>query len=217
MLVLTFHGIGEPTRTVGDAERPFWITESQFAAVLDIARGRPEVRITFDDGNTSDALIALPLLIERDMKAEFFVLAGALDDPDHLSADQVRELSEAGMTIGSHGMEHRQWRKLDDEGIQREIFKAREILQELSGQPIHYAAAPFGIYDGRTVRAVRRAGFKRLYTSDGGVARENHWLATRHSFRRDDDLSVIDRLLAGEPFDTRLLRRSKMAVKRRRP
>ena len=52
-------------------------------------------------GIASDVEIALPRLVERGLRAEFFVLAGLLGTPDRLDRDGVRELLTAGMSIGS--------------------------------------------------------------------------------------------------------------------
>jgi len=84
-------------------------------------RHRPDVRIFFDDSNRSDVDIALPALLERGMRATFFVLAGRLDDPAHLDDSDLRRLVAAGMGIGSHGMRHRDWRRLDDAELDDEL------------------------------------------------------------------------------------------------
>jgi peptidoglycan/xylan/chitin deacetylase (PgdA/CDA1 family) len=69
---LTVHGIGETTRALEQGEDATWITVEQFERVADAVAGRSDVRITFDDGNASDVEIALPRLVERGLKAEFF-------------------------------------------------------------------------------------------------------------------------------------------------
>ena len=50
------------------------------------------MRLSFDDGNSSDVEIALPALRERGLPRRFFVVAGRLDRPGSLSRDDVREL-----------------------------------------------------------------------------------------------------------------------------
>ena len=61
------------------------------------------VVITFDDGNESDALIALPELVKRNLKAFFFVVGGRIGLPHYLDRVALRDLISAGMEIGSHG------------------------------------------------------------------------------------------------------------------
>src|SRR3954471_13664576 len=101
---LTVHGIGDPPRdrTLDPGEDRTWVTVEQFEQVLDAVVGRPDVRLTFDDGNASDVEIALPRLLERGLSAEFFVLTGLLGEPGRLAVDDARLLREAGMRVGSH-------------------------------------------------------------------------------------------------------------------
>jgi peptidoglycan/xylan/chitin deacetylase (PgdA/CDA1 family) len=89
---LTVHGIGEPPRELDPGEDQTWVTVEQFEQVMDAAVGRDDVRITFDDGNSSDVEIALPRLVSRGLRAEFFVLAGLLGTPGRLTEADVRKL-----------------------------------------------------------------------------------------------------------------------------
>jgi len=68
-VILTVHGIGPTSRSLDPGEDRTWVTLKQFEQVLDAAAGRPEVQITFDDGNASDIEIALPRLLQRGLSA----------------------------------------------------------------------------------------------------------------------------------------------------
>ena len=124
---LCFHGIGTIDREREPGESRYWIAEATFLRILDEVRGRPQVRLTFDDGNRSDVAVALPALRERGLSASFFALAGRLDDPASLSAADLRELRGAGMGIGSHGWTHAPWRGLSEAQARRELVDARTI------------------------------------------------------------------------------------------
>ena len=50
--------------------------------------------------------------LERDLAGSFFVVAGRIGSRGSLDADGLRELERHGMTIGTHGMDHRPWRGL---------------------------------------------------------------------------------------------------------
>ncbi len=63
-LVLNLHGIGAAPPGVPDAERRYWCSVSRFEALLDslpalVSEAGLPIEITFDDGNLSDATIAL--------------------------------------------------------------------------------------------------------------------------------------------------------------
>ena len=83
---LTFHGIGEPPRALDPGEENVWVAHDRFVALLDSVVGRDDVRITFDDGNASDVEHALPALVDRELDATFFVVAGRLGEPTFVDA-----------------------------------------------------------------------------------------------------------------------------------
>jgi len=206
LINLTFHGVGRHERTLEEGEDTVWVTEERFLSVLDGVAGRPDVQISFDDGNASDVAVALPALRERGLTATFFVVAGRIGVPEFLSATDLRTLDEAGMRIGNHGMRHRPWRGAD---LNDELVVAKQMLEDALGRPITDAACPFGSYDRRVLRALHRTGYARVYTSDRGPARSDHWLQARTTIRQDDALAPI---LA--PPVTSLRRRAQLAVKR---
>ncbi len=212
---LTFHGVGRSPRPLSAAEEVVWVSAEQFTAVLDTVRCRPDVRITFDDSNRSDLEIALPALRERGLTATFFILAGRLGDPAHLSADDVRTLVDEGMSIGSHGMDHRDWRLTPDDELSRELGSARRRLEAICGRAVTTAAIPFGHYDRRVLMALRRHGYGRVYTSDGGPARADAWLQPRSSVRHHDGAPQLAQILAsGHSGQALATRRAKTALKR---
>ena len=96
----------------------FWITRGSFTTLLDnIVAPQAIVNIpaviTFDDGNASDAVIALPeLLAKRGLKATFFVCE--IGARRYLDRVALADLLAAGMEIGTHGKDHRNWRGLDE-------------------------------------------------------------------------------------------------------
>lgn len=212
---LTFHGIGPHTRRVEPGEDHVWVTSERFTSMLDTVAGRDDVSITFDDGNTSDVQHALPALHRRGLTATFFVVAGRLGEPGFLSEDDVRLLAAEGMTIGSHGMHHRSWRKLGDEQLEEELAAARKRLEGVVRRPVLDAACPFGAYDRRVLRGLRRYGYRRVFTSDGGSARSDRWLQARNSLCEGDAVPELERMLSA---DGSLLRSlpgvAKAAVKR---
>jgi peptidoglycan/xylan/chitin deacetylase (PgdA/CDA1 family) len=205
---LTVHGIGEPPRPLDPGEDGTWVTVAQFEQVLDAVVGRDDVRITFDDGNSSDVEIALPRLVERGLDAEFFVLAGLLGVPGRLDHADVRKLLDAGMRIGSHGWSHRDWRRADPAQAIEEMVEAPRVVASVTGAPVSRVAIPFGSYDRQVLTRLRRAGASVVYTSDGGSADPDSWLQARTSLRHDIDPEWTADVLAGQPGVRRSLRRT---------
>ena len=181
-----FHGVGTPRRLLEPGEDRYWVDRQRFLRLLDELVGRPEVRISFDDGNISALDIAMPALVERGLRADFFVVAGRLGEPGSLDADGVRELHRWGMGVGTHGMAHRSWRGMDPPTRTRELVLAREQLSGVVGAAVDVGACPLGRYDRRLLADLRRLGYHRIYTSDRRWSRDGAWLQPRFSVRRHD-------------------------------
>jgi peptidoglycan/xylan/chitin deacetylase (PgdA/CDA1 family) len=212
---VNFHGVGPARRELDDGEAHVWLSCERFEATLDALCGRGDVRLSFDDGNSSDVERALPALLERGLTATFFVLAGRLDDPHHLGVDDLARLVDAGMTIGSHGLHHRDWRRCSDAELDAELRESRRVLEATLCCPVTRAAIPFGSYDRRVLaRARREGGYERVFTSDGGPARRDAWLQARTTVCDDD---VFPAMLAQPPTGrARVAHALKRAVKRQR-
>lgn len=220
-LVLNFHGIGEPHDWVDQSERRFWCTERNFLSILDtVPQASEELRIpidlTFDDGNVSDIEVAAPALQERGMSAVFFVCAGRIGKPGYLDASQMQDLAGAGMTIGSHGWDHVDWRRLtDNDALHREVYQARDFIEDTVAQPVESVAIPFGSYDHRVWKTATKA-FSAVYTSDGGLAPRSRGTVPRASYTADGDSNSLPGLAARGPLLRSCRRALAMAYKRHR-
>lgn len=197
-IVLAFHGLGNPSVYGVDFDPEMWICEQKFEYLLDhLPAG---VLITFDDGFLSCVSIALPALTKRNLVASFFVTYDRLGKKGFLERKDLQTLLKAGMHIGTHGMKHRPWMRLSEEILEEEIFDAKRKLETVTGCAITEAACPFGAYDRRSLKALRRSGIERLYTSDRLPARLDRWLVPRYTVRRSDDEAQLSRVLSyGDP------------------
>jgi peptidoglycan/xylan/chitin deacetylase (PgdA/CDA1 family) len=197
-LILTFHGLGEPPTGISGSERKVWLPVEWLHAVLD-ALPPQGVRLTFDDSNASDLEHALPALTARKRRAQFFILAGELGADGRLAASDVGRLHEAGMGIGSHGLHHQDWRAVADDELSRQLVSSQRTLASIVGCGIAEAACPFGSYDRRVLRALRSAGYRRVYTSDGAASTTTGWLSSRTTITSDRPLEMWLDLIAAGP------------------
>lgn len=189
-LVINFHGLGAIPTGVDGAELRYWCTEHRFGAILDTVRPLSEagglpIDITFDDGNLSDIQIALPALVARGLTATFFVCAGRIGQAGYLDGPALRELLFAGMTIGSHGWSHADWRLCDEKTLERETLGALQEIASVVGRGVDEVGVPFGSYDRRVLAQLRRSAVRTAFTSDGGRAPRGAWLVPRHSYTTD--------------------------------
>lgn len=196
-VLLNFHGIGDPHAEIAADERPYWISEGFFDAIVALADRRREVPVgfTFDDGNRSDLDIAAPRLARSGRAGIFFVLAGRIGQPHYLSAADAAALVASGMTVGLHGADHVDWRICDDDVFERETVDARRRLAAAAGAPVDQVAIPFGAYNARVIRRLKRQGFARIHTSDGGWTDSRARVAARTSIRCDMTLAQVEAIL----------------------
>ncbi|MGE5174774.1 MAG: polysaccharide deacetylase family protein [Hyphomicrobiales bacterium] len=128
--------------------------------------------LTVDDGYASNILCLAPLLRELGVPWTVFVLVRTLGRSNrwdlgwvghrerHLSAEDVRALAAEGVTIGSHGLEHRDFTRLDDRALEATLDESRARLAELAGRPVDAVSYPWGRVDARVARAAARAGYR---------------------------------------------------------
>jgi peptidoglycan/xylan/chitin deacetylase (PgdA/CDA1 family) len=143
----------------------------------------PLVGITFDDGYLDNYEYALPILRELRVPATFFVTVGLIDqneaviehflhglqwkrtwaDIEPMSWDQLIEMREGGMEIGSHGYAHTNLALLEGDQVQRDLSVARSRLEEVLDSRVLILAYPFGKpgihVTKRVVEAAKEAGY----------------------------------------------------------
>jgi peptidoglycan/xylan/chitin deacetylase (PgdA/CDA1 family) len=176
VLNLVFHAVAEGNARPDD---PWTLDADDFRSALDDLAGRLDVALSFDDGSSSDVEIALPALLERSLRASFFITTGWIGRPGYLAEGDIQMLVESGMRVGSHGTTHTRWTELERSALDQELEESRARLEEITGGRISDAACPNGAYDRKVIAAVRAAGYAALYTTDEGLASRTAWLQRR--------------------------------------
>jgi peptidoglycan/xylan/chitin deacetylase (PgdA/CDA1 family) len=88
-------------------------------------------------------------------------------------------------------------------------------LGEIVAGEITEAACPFGSYDRRVLRALRAAGYRRVFTSDGGPHASGAWLSSRTTVNRNRPLQHwLELARAGASKPLGLSQRGKRLLKR---
>lgn len=123
-VIVNFHGLGTPERTLEAGEANYWVSPDLFAQTLDLAdrlRTQVSTTFTFDDGNLSDLTIGAEALARYGIKAQFFILSARVDQPGSLARSDIQQLQKMGHSIGTHGADHVDWKALDGIGMVREL------------------------------------------------------------------------------------------------
>jgi peptidoglycan/xylan/chitin deacetylase (PgdA/CDA1 family) len=165
-------------------------------ALAGSANGR-RVVLTFDDGLCSHYERVFPALLEGGLTATFFVTTALLGSPGYLSWSQVREMSAAGMTIGSHGREHIDYCGLEAAAAQRELYGSRLALEDALGRPAFTFSAPYGFLSHSLITSARQAGFHWICSSNPWLASAETDVVPRLAVYHDTDLARFSALALG--------------------
>lgn len=126
------------------------------------------VAISFDDGRAGVSQYAAPALTSRGLPAIFYVVTGWLDgeaipESERYSAfmgwPEVEELRDAGFTIGSHSLSHRNLKRIPMAEMEREVRESRQRLESALGRPALHFSFPYGRRTRSVEQAVRNAGY----------------------------------------------------------
>jgi len=183
--ILTYHSIDDsgsvlstPPGLFGEQMRmlhessvevvPLW-------TVRDVLEGtgasKPRVAITFDDGFMNAYDHGLPVLLRHGFPATIFPVTdycGKWNDwpgQPHgikrypmLGWNEVREMSKAGITFGSHTRTHPDLRMLPPNRVEEELLSSKKTLEDALGRSVDSFAYPYGAYN-ETIKTISQRLF----------------------------------------------------------
>lgn len=167
------------------------VSLDDFLAYQEGRRSLPQrpIMVTFDDGFESNYQHAFPILKKYGMSATIFVTPdphcenftkhASVDSP--LTHAQLREMSQNGISIQSHGMTHRYLTELEPGVVFWELIESKKFLQRVLGRPVDYLAIPSGAYSRTVRRLAKEAGYKAVFCMLKGT---NNKSSDRYALRR---------------------------------
>ncbi len=148
------------------------------AVIAAIKAGTPlpdrTIALTVDDAFRSLYVNAWPLLKEAGLPFTVFVATQSIDQgqADYMSWDELRELRDAGVTIGSQAVTHPHMAGLRPARNQRELaLSAQRITEELGITPRLFAY-PYGEASTDVLRLTKEAGYEAAFGQHSGAANE---------------------------------------------
>jgi peptidoglycan/xylan/chitin deacetylase (PgdA/CDA1 family) len=151
----------------------------------DAVAGRSKtLHVTFDDAFRSVSRV-LPALDRLGARTTVFACPGYATDGRRLDVgdvsavtappeevetmrwDELREIAERGVEVGSHTVSHPRLTQLSDAELGRELRRSKEELEDELGQPCPFLAYPFGDQDARVREEARRAGYAGAFALPG--------------------------------------------------
>jgi peptidoglycan/xylan/chitin deacetylase (PgdA/CDA1 family) len=111
---------------------------------------------------------AIPYLDEYNFKATIFCVANFLGrtatwdvyrKSEHLSAEQVRKISDSGHEIGSHTLTHGNLTFLNQNDLIRELRESKKVLEDITGKRVTSVSFPHGSWNERVWRTALDEGY----------------------------------------------------------
>jgi peptidoglycan/xylan/chitin deacetylase (PgdA/CDA1 family) len=79
--------------------------------------------------------------------------------------DMLREMSGAGITVGSHTLSHALLTNESPDSVWDEVAGSRRLIERHLGHPVRYFAYPDGRFNADTVETVAAAGYRLAFTT----------------------------------------------------
>lgn len=145
------HRLGYQTVTVGE-----------IAAAISGTYALPPrpIAITIDDGWIEQYSVMFPLLQKYGMRATFYIPSNYPVGGRFVTWEQLQEMVDAGMEIGSHTRTHADLTAVDLEIASYELTASKRVLEEKLGITVLSVSYPFGNYSGAVIELARNAGYQ---------------------------------------------------------
>lgn len=125
--------------------------------------------LTFDDGYEDNYTTMLPMLEARGMKAVVYMVTNDIGRPNYLSWDQLRDMQDRGIEIGSHTANHQPLTHLDPEK-QAEEMRLSKLLMEWNGiRTVFSFSYPNGAYTDAMPGMLAENEYLTAVTGDAGL------------------------------------------------
>lgn len=188
--ILMYHYISDINRKTTREGRTLSVTPKVFAEQLDALKmnGYTTIRfadilsgstlpqkpiiLTFDDGYLDAAEKALPALLLRQMVGTFFIISGRIGRNGYMTLNDLRLLTDNGMEIGAHTVNHPDLRKLTPQKQRFEIGESAAYLRKILGVPVQVFAYPSGKYKPLTPSIVRSEEMPFAVSTHVGIPTE---------------------------------------------
>ncbi|MCE5221167.1 MAG: polysaccharide deacetylase family protein [Clostridium sp.] len=145
--------------------------------------------ITFDDGYMNNYYNAFPILKDFNMVATIFCITSNLDGTYYLSKDAINQMSNYGIDIQSHTVNHLHLDKLTYGEQLTELKKSKQTLESIMGKKVDSIAYPFGDFNDDSIKAAKEAGYTLGFTTKRGLS------------DRDDNPLKLDRIYISSKYD----------------
>jgi peptidoglycan/xylan/chitin deacetylase (PgdA/CDA1 family) len=119
---------------------------------------------TIDDGHRTIPEAIAKVFSARGIRPSLLVYPAVIGSSQYfMKVEDVRKFCDEGSLVGAHGFYHLflgpELRKENPPSYSKEIFKAKDAVEAMSGRPVYVYAYPFGAFDAIAKGDVAKAGY----------------------------------------------------------
>jgi peptidoglycan/xylan/chitin deacetylase (PgdA/CDA1 family) len=184
--VLMYHAVCDKRGECAGADAHYSVTSRQFDSHLALAaqaslrvrsvadllatsadRAR-SVAFTFDDGHVSNGPAA-ERIARVNGSADFFVNPARVGKPHNLGWSDLRSMADAGMSIQSHGLDHRYLDDMSPAEVVAQLVDSKRAIEDHLGRPVTLFAPPGGRMPSNLRKIAAQAGYAAVCSSRVGL------------------------------------------------
>ena len=171
------------------------------ACVQDWFDGRGGVILTFDDGHESNHRLVWPALAEIGGRADFFVNPAQVGTAGFATWPALREMAAGGMSIQSHGLDHRHYlTELSPDLLRDELRRAKLDIENHTGQSVTLLSPPGGRRPRDLEQIAAEIGYKHILDSrPATIRRRPRRTLGRFAVTSQLDIPTLESWLPGGP------------------
>ena len=186
------------------------VSVKQFTQLLDLPENniQKKVCLTFDDGYANNFIFCLPELEKYNFKATFYVTISLIDSRAGFSKDQIRTLSDKGMEIGSHTVNHVFLPNLSEKDLYYELEESKKQLEDIVQKPITSLSLPGGRVNGKIRHAAQNTGYQTICTSvyHTNTSRTDLFSLGRIPIKKAYSIEIFQKIISCDPSVWRSMR-----------
>ena len=185
-----------------------YLQEQGYTSLFFSELGKPlpekAVIVSFDDGFRSVYENAAPIMQKYGIKGNIYLPTAYIgNDEKFMDWDMVRALQDKGFEMQAHTHTHADIRALSAEDMQREVETSKACFTRELGKAPCAICLPFGTYDGRSLRLLKKTGGYRyilasFYGRVGQCKLKKGGLLPRIGISDTDGIEVFEKKLKGK-------------------
>lgn len=126
------------------------ICRKQTTPVTQADEEKRRIALTFDDGPGKYTEELLDGLLERNVKATFFLIGKNAE----MYPETVKRIEQEGHVIGNHTYSHIKLTCISNDKAIEEIRKTNDIIENITGKKVEYIRPPFGSWTEKLEKSV---------------------------------------------------------------